>query len=109
MNVRRQIFTQGPWREEFGDPTAPTMVAGVPVRRRLAVRDSADGALVQLADRRFAITGATVVVGPAWQLRLYLRRRARRTTSPAERTWLQEVAAGLDGAPSVSAPEAVSR
>jgi cell volume regulation protein A len=49
---------------------------GVPVTDRLGTRVDAPGALVRLADRRYALTGPILAVGSRRQLDRYLRRRA---------------------------------
>jgi hypothetical protein len=64
------------------------------VVRLLRTREDAPGALVQLADRRYALTGATVAVGPAPRLRRHLRRSPRRC--PAHGLWLAELDRTLD-------------
>jgi cell volume regulation protein A len=50
---------------------------GVPVTERLGTRRDAPGALVRLADHRYALTGPILAVGSRRQLDRYLRRRAR--------------------------------
>jgi cell volume regulation protein A len=69
------IFSLRPWRPEFGDPAAPTVILGLAVTRRLLARTESPAALVQLADRRFALTGPVLVIGAARPLADYLRRR----------------------------------
>jgi cell volume regulation protein A len=54
-------------------------VLGVPVTERLGTRSDAPGALVRLADHRYALTGTVLAVGSRRQLDRYLRRRARLT------------------------------
>jgi hypothetical protein len=71
------IFSSGPWRPEDGDPNQPETVHGVPVVERLGQDPDGRGALVRLADRRYALTGATVVIAPARKLVQHLRRRRR--------------------------------
>lgn len=53
------------------------MVLGVPVTEQLGTRRDAPGALVRLADHRYALTGSVLAVGSRRQLDRYLRRRAR--------------------------------
>lgn len=50
---------------------------GVAVTERLGTRSDAPGALVRLADRRYALTGPILAVGSRRQLDRYLRRRTR--------------------------------
>ena len=61
--------------------------------RTLRMRREQPGALVMLADGRFAVTGEGVVaVGGARQLFRYCRERIRRAESGPARAWWQEVA-----------------
>jgi cell volume regulation protein A len=89
---RPPIFTVRPWRAGDGDAGAPDTVAGVEVVRRLRTRRERRGALVQLADGRFAITGELLAVGGSTQLLRYCRDRIRRAEEPEERAWWQEAA-----------------
>jgi cell volume regulation protein A len=50
---------------------------GVPVTERLGTRGDAPGALVRLADHRYALTGRILAVGSRRQLDRFIRRRAR--------------------------------
>jgi cell volume regulation protein A len=50
----------------------------VTVTERLGTRRDAPGALVRLADRRYALTGPILAVGSRRQLDRYIGRRARR-------------------------------
>jgi len=93
LSGRSPIFSVKPWREEFGDPSAPSVVERVEVVRRLRVRRDVPGALLMLADGRFAVTGEGVVaVGGQRQLFRYVRERIQRAETPAARAWWQEVA-----------------
>jgi len=92
MTLGGQIFSLQPWRPEFGDPTDPAIVLGAAVQECLLRRDDDSEVLVSLADRRFALTGAILAVGSARQLAHYLRQRARRSTSAADRDWLRSAA-----------------
>ena len=93
---RTPIFTVQPWREEFGDPGRPESVDGVAVARPLRVRRGEPGALIQLEDGRFAVTGeGRVAVGGPRQLFRYCRERIRRADEPASVAWWQEVAGVL--------------
>lgn len=92
-----QIFTVQPATEFDGDPGAPASVSDVPVAWRLRSRRERPGALVQLADGRFAITSDTIVaVGGRRMLADWCEGRARRAGADAvERAWWQEVAGVL--------------
>jgi potassium/hydrogen antiporter len=94
VRPRPRLFTTGPWDAGDGDPGDPQAVSGIPVVRRLRMRLDPPGALVRLADGRYALTGQTVAVGPAAQLRRYLRNR--RARSPADHPWLTGLERSLD-------------
>jgi potassium/hydrogen antiporter len=96
IHGRTPIFTVQPWKSEFGDPERPESVDGTPVARPLRVRRGQPGALVQLEDGRFAVTGeGRVAVGGSRQLFRYCRDRIRRADDPASVAWWQEVAGVL--------------
>jgi cell volume regulation protein A len=92
-----QIFSVRPGHTLQDDPAAPAAIDGVAVRARLRSRRDEPGALVALADGRFAITGtAHVAVGGRRALADWCARRAVRTGIPeAERSWWQEAAGAL--------------
>ena len=61
--------------------------------RRLLTRRDVPGALVVLADGRFAVTNdGLIALGGQRQLSRYRRGRIRRAESPAARAWWEEVA-----------------
>jgi len=60
----------------------------VAVTERLGTRRDAPGALVRLADQRYALTGPILAVGSRRQLERYLRRRVRRVDAG---DWYAEV------------------
>jgi cell volume regulation protein A len=101
------IFSARPWSEEDGDPARPASVLGVSVAEHLRTRRDEPGALVALADGRFAATGLVVAVGAPQQLQAYCRRRLERATGSSEQAWWQEVVGALatEGAGSTRAPE----
>ncbi|MBW8059593.1 MAG: potassium/proton antiporter [Solirubrobacterales bacterium] len=92
-----QIFSVRPSQTLDGDPAVPEEVDGIPVRTRLRTRRDEPGALVALADGRFAVTGAKhVAVGGRRQLADWCARRALRAgIAEVERSWWQEVAGVL--------------
>lgn len=98
MNVRRMIFTVGPRLADAGDACHPRQVRGIPVVASHAVNVAMGEALVELGDRRFALTGATVAMGPAGKLARHLRRRAAASTSRAQAQWLDDSAELLETA-----------
>jgi cell volume regulation protein A len=85
------------WRSEVEDPSDPLSVDGVEVLERLARRHDTAGALVALADGRFAVTGPTLTLGSPRQLERYARRRLDVVTGDEEADWWQSVIATLDG------------
>lgn len=86
------IFTTRPWRpEEDGDPAYPTEVEGLAVVTHLRTRRDRAGALVVLADGRFAVTGPLLMLGARGQVQDQARRRLRLTKDDAEEAWWQEV------------------
>jgi cell volume regulation protein A len=90
---RPAIFTVRAWNDADGDAGDPTRVGGVPVVRRLRTRRGTPGALVQLEDGRFAVTGDGVAAaGGSRQLFRYCRERIGRARDPQSRAWWQEVA-----------------
>ena len=93
----RPNLTVRAWSPSDGNPGSPEHVLGIPVERLLAKRPDAPGALVALADRRFALTGPIAAIGRHRMLRTYVRGRARTKTDRAYRAWLAEVSAMLEG------------
>jgi cell volume regulation protein A len=92
---RPPIFSVRPWKPHFGDPGSPRAVGGLEVVRTLRTRRGEPGALVQLEDGRFAVTGDVVAAGGARQLFRYCRDRIGRAGDPESRAWWQEVAGVL--------------
>lgn len=96
MRGRAAIFAVRPWRDSYGDPGAPENIDGTLVVRHLRTRRGAAGALVQLEDGRYAVTGEGVAaLGGARQLFRYCRQRIRRTSDDEARAWWQEAAGVL--------------
>jgi cell volume regulation protein A len=89
------IVTSRPWREDEGDPGRPQSVDGIAVVDQLRTRRDAAGALVALADGRYAFTGPVVAVGPSQPLQDLARRRLGRAGGDAERAWWREVIGAL--------------
>jgi cell volume regulation protein A len=85
------IFTTRPWGAEDGDPAHPAVVAGHAVVEQLRERRDVPGALVVLADGRYAVTGPIMLIGPAQQLQQQVRRRLAAAADDSERAWWQEV------------------
>lgn len=87
------IFTTRPWRDADGDPGRPERIDDTPVVTRIRTRRDTPGALVSLADGRFAVTGEGVVaIGSRDRLAQWARRRADRLgIEPEARAWWEEV------------------
>jgi potassium/hydrogen antiporter len=92
---RPAVTSVRPWQESDGNPSRPKQVAGLDVVDQLRTRRDEPGALVALADGRFAVTGPLIAVGPAGDLQGVARRRLARSTTPADRAWWQEVVGAL--------------
>jgi cell volume regulation protein A len=90
-----QIATVRPWRREDGDPAFPDAVGGLRVTDHLLTRLDRPGALVALADGRYAFTGPVLAIGSASALQVAARRRLERAGSEAERGWWREVIGAL--------------
>src|SRR5439155_21008136 len=81
------IFSTGRWGPAPGDPARPETVNGLDVIDRLRTRRDVPGALVALADGRFAYTGPIKAVGSARQLQDAARKQLARSATEAERAW----------------------
>jgi potassium/hydrogen antiporter len=92
---RPAVTSVRPWEDGDGDPSRPARVGSVEVVDQLRTRRDEPGALVALADGRFAVTGRLLAVGPAGELQGVARRRLARADSPGERAWWQEVVGAL--------------
>jgi cell volume regulation protein A len=92
---RPAVTTMRPWEEADGDPARPSRVVGVDVVDQLRTRRDEPGALVALADGRYACTGRLLAVGPAGELQSVARRRLARAETPGDRAWWQEVVGAL--------------
>jgi cell volume regulation protein A len=84
------IFTARPWTEGDGDATRPATVAGQEVIDLLRLRRDEPGSLVVLADGRYAVCGAVLVIGARRQVTAWIERRMR-VAGEAERAWLRTV------------------
>jgi potassium/hydrogen antiporter len=85
------VFTARPWGADDGDPAHPREVSGNEVVEHLRTRRDVPGALVILADGRFAVTGPILMMGPPGQVQAQVRRRMSAATDDAEISWWQEV------------------
>src|SRR5262245_40495181 len=92
---RPAVTSVRPWQDADGNPSRPTQVVGIEVVDQLRTRRDEPGALVALADGRFAVTGPLLAVGPAGELQGVARRRLARAATPADRAWWQEVVGAL--------------
>ena len=89
------VFTSRPWTDEDGDAAHPREIDGVQVVEHLRTRRDARGALLVLADGRYAITGPTLGVGGSRQLQAWARRRLAHERDETVRAWWQEVIGAL--------------
>ncbi len=92
-----QIFSVRPGHTLGGDPALPEQIDGIGVRARLRTRRDEPGALVALADGRFAVTTeSAVALGGRRALAEWCARRALRPEiADEERSWWQEAAGTL--------------
>jgi hypothetical protein len=90
-----QISTSRPWHGPDGDPSYPREIEGVPVEDQLLTRVDRAGALVSLADGRYAFTGPIVAIGSTTALQSSARRRLAASTTEADRNWWREVIGAL--------------
>ena len=89
--ARAQVLTVRPWADGDGDPAFPKRILGNEVTGQLLVRLDRPGALVTLADGRYAFTGPVLGVGSARALQEAARRRLTSAGSEVERAWWREV------------------
>jgi cell volume regulation protein A len=89
------VFSTRPWTEADGDAGFPRDVEGVPVAEQIRTRRDTRGALVELMDGRFAVTGPLLAIGGPLQLQRYARRRLATEKDAAARAWWQEVIGAL--------------
>ena len=92
---RSLIFSERPWKDEDGDASRPKLVGQVEVAYQLRTRRDKAGALVVLADGRYAYTGRTVAAGSAQAVQQAARRRLGRALEDDERSWYREVIGAL--------------
>jgi potassium/hydrogen antiporter len=85
------VYTARPWREDDGDPAHPREISGHPVVEKLRTRRDVPGALVVLADGRYAVCGPILMLGPPAQLQAQVRRRLAGADDDSARAWWQEV------------------
>jgi potassium/hydrogen antiporter len=88
------VLSVRPYREGTvdGDVSRPEAVLGERAVAQLRIRRDTPGALVALADGRYAVTGPLVVVGSRQDITQFATRRMRRLPAESsERPWLQNV------------------
>ena len=91
------IFSTGRRIAVVGDRGRPEQVKGLAVIDQLRTRRDVPGALVVLADGRFAYTGPIQAIGSARQLQDAARKRLAQAKTDAERAWWREVIGALEG------------
>ena len=92
------VFSMRPWTPSLdeGDPGRPVRVGRVDVIEQLRTRrDGVPGAVVSLADGRYAFTGPVVALGSATSLQDAARRRLRQAGDDSEQSWWREVIGAL--------------
>jgi len=91
-----QVFSVRPVRDS-DDLRGLNEVEGIPVLAVMRSRGDGNGAMVALADGRYAVTSQTVIaIGGRRALADWCERRAERAgVDPAERAWWQEVTGAL--------------
>jgi cell volume regulation protein A len=85
------VMTMRPWSDADGDPAYPRSILGHDVVRQLRTRLDQPGALVELADGRYAFTGRVLAAGSATSLQTAARERLGRAALDSEREWWREV------------------
>jgi cell volume regulation protein A len=85
------IFRTGPWDARDGAVEDSATVGGIAVVERLRLRRDHPGALVVLADGRYAVAGAIAIVGSRRAVQDAAQRRLRRAADDADAGWWQEV------------------
>jgi cell volume regulation protein A len=89
------IFSSRPWRADDGDAGRPGRVGDQDVVDQLRTRRDQPGALVALADGRYAYTGPITAIGSPGQLQDAARRRLRLAETDGEQAWWREVIGAL--------------
>jgi potassium/hydrogen antiporter len=89
------VFTSRRWSDSDGDAGRPEEVGGCAVVDHLRTRRDMRGALVLLADGRYAVTGPVLLLGGRLAVQQHARRRLSRSAGDAERAWWQEVVGAL--------------
>ncbi len=89
-------FSLRPWDAADGDPSRPEHIGGVPVHEQLRTRrDGRPGALVVLADGRYAFTGDILAIGTRMAVQDAARRQLRLAAEDTERGWWRQVIGAL--------------
>jgi cell volume regulation protein A len=92
---RPAVTSVRPWQDSDGDPSRPAQIGGIEVVDQLRTRRDQPGALVALADGRYAVSGRLLAVGPSGERQAVARRRLARAETAADRAWWQEVVGAL--------------
>jgi potassium/hydrogen antiporter len=95
VRSHRAVLTVRPRTPEDGNVARPSEIDGVEVVHHLRTRRDVPGALVLLADGRYAVSGPLIAVGPPRLLQRHIRRELHGSTSDTELAWWQEVAGAL--------------
>jgi potassium/hydrogen antiporter len=91
-SAARRPLSSGPWDRADGDAGRPERVRGTPVATQIRTRrDGVPGAVVVLADGRWAFTGPVTAVGPRQRVQEAARRRLQLARDDTDRGWWREV------------------
>jgi cell volume regulation protein A len=91
-----QVATVRPWdSDKDDDPGYPRQVGGSVVTDQILTRIDEPGALVALADGRYAVTGPIVATGSSSALADIARRRIGSAKDDADLAWWREVTGAL--------------
>jgi potassium/hydrogen antiporter len=92
-----QVFTARSWTDADGDPARPDGIDGAKVVTRLRTRRDSPGALLALADGRYAVTGdGLIAIGARRQLARWCVDRVQLAADPEAVAWWQEVVGVLN-------------
>jgi potassium/hydrogen antiporter len=92
---RPAVTSVRPWEPADGDMSRPASIGGHAVVEQLRTRRDQPGALVALADGRYAVSGPLLAIGPASEVQAIARRRLARSESASDRAWWREVIGAL--------------
>jgi potassium/hydrogen antiporter len=95
VRSHRAVLTVRQSSADDGNVARPTSIDGVEVVHQLRTRRDVPGALVLLADGRYAVAGPLIAIGPPRLLQRHIRRELHGSETDTEYAWWQEVAGAL--------------